>query len=249
MIDRMDQVSESRCRRLPSGNARFESEVGCVAHARWRRSASACRMHCADVPARRPQPLASRAHREAVIPSPESLGEPRSDVWRPLQATPNPRPGAYSLPLGRTTPLVLVAIVFLVSCPRIPDPERTTVDGQDVFLIQDAPCGIGDCAEAFYINKVLYTPTHGKLPRWLRAEARRGPLFAVADPDALPPLPFVRATRLTRIEPRWIVGVRISTYQGSKWTIAWAELADGLEAAMCDADRPRLAAIIGVDCR
>jgi len=123
--------------------------------------------------------------------------------------------------MGRRTPLVLVAIVFLVSCPRIPDPERTTVDGQDVFLIQDAPCGIGDCAEAFYINKVLYTPTHGKLPRWLRAEARRGPLFAVADPDALPPLPFVRATRLTQIEPSWIVGARFSTYQGSKWTIAW----------------------------
>jgi hypothetical protein len=55
--------------------------------------------------------------------------------------------------------------------------------------------------------------------------------------------------RLARIEPRWIVGVRFTTYQGSKWTIAWADLAGGLQAAMCEADRPRLAAIIGVDCR
>jgi hypothetical protein len=149
--------------------------------------------------------------------------------------------------MGRTTPLVLVAMVFLVSCPRIPDPERTTVDGHDVFLIQQAPCGIGDCPAAFYINKVYYLPTCGHLPRWLRAEASRGPLFAVADPDAIPPLPFVRATRLARIEPRWIVGVR--DCGGPKWTIAWADLADGLEAAVCDADRPRLAAIIGVDCR
>ena len=144
---------------------------------------------------------------------------------------------------------MLVAIVFLVSCPRIPDSERTTVDGHDVFLIQNAPCGIGDCPAAFYINEVYYLPTFGKLPRWLHAEARRGPLFAIADPDAIPPLPFVRATRLARIEPRWIVGVRFTTYQGSKWTIAWADLAGGLETAMCDADRPQLAAILGVDCR
>jgi hypothetical protein len=150
--------------------------------------------------------------------------------------------------MGWTTALVLVAIVFLVSCPRIPDPERTTVDGRDVFLIQTAPCGIGDCPAAFFINRVYYLPTCGDLPRWLRAEASRGPLFAVADPDAIPPLPFVRATRLARIEPRWIVGVRDTGCQGSKWTIARADLADGLEAAVCDADRPRLAAIIGVDC-
>jgi hypothetical protein len=152
--------------------------------------------------------------------------------------------------MRRTTPLVLVAMVFLVSCPRIPDPERTTVDGDNVFLIQTAPCGIGDCPAAFYINEVYYLPTcGGGLPRWLRAEASRGPLFAVADPDAIPPLPFVRATRLARIEPRWIVGVRDTEgCQGAKWTIARADLAEGLDAAVCDADRPRLAAIIGVDC-
>jgi hypothetical protein len=151
--------------------------------------------------------------------------------------------------MGRRTPLVLVGIVFLVSCPRIPDSETTTVDGHDVFLIQRAYCGIGDCPAAFYINEVHYSPTCGDLPRWLRAEARRGPLFAVADPDALPPLPFVRATRLAGIEPKWMVGVRFNVCQGGKWTIAWADLADGLQEAMCEADRPRLAAIIGVDCR
>ena len=151
-------------------------------------------------------------------------------------------------PMGRTTPLVLLAVVFLVSCPRIPDPERTTVDGHDVFLIQQAHCGIGDCPAAFYINRLHYTPTCGDLPRWLRAEARGGPLFAVAGPDATPPLPFVRATQLARIEPEWIVGVRFTVCQGPKWTIAWAELAGGLQAAVCDADRPRLAAIIRVDC-
>ena len=150
--------------------------------------------------------------------------------------------------MGRTTPLVVVAIVLLVSCPRIPDPERTTVDGHEVFLIQPAYCLIGDCPGAFYINEVHYLPTCGDLPEWLRAEASQGPLFAVADPAAAPPLPYVRATRLARIEPTWIVGVRFTVCQGPKWTIAWADRADGLQAAVCNADRPRLAAIIGVDC-
>jgi hypothetical protein len=150
--------------------------------------------------------------------------------------------------MGLTTPLVLVAMVFLVSCPRIPDSERRTVDGHDVFLIQRDNCAF-DCPAAFYINEIHYSPTCGDLPRWLRAEARGGPLFAVADPDATPPLPFVRATRLARIEPRWIVGVRFNACQGGKWTIAWADLAGGLEAAVCDADRPVLAEIIGADCR
>ena len=160
----------------------------------------------------------------------------------PLRATPNPRPRAGDEEHDCRE--------HQRRCPSH-ESERTTVDGHDVFLIQTAPCGIGDCPAAFFINGVHYIPTCGDLPRWLRAEASRGLLFAVAvaDPDATPPLPYVRATRLARIEPRWIVGGRFTVCQGPKWTIAWADLADALQAAVCDTDRPPLAAIIGVDCR
>ena len=102
----------------------------------------------------------------------------------------------------------MLAFVLLAACPGgTPDPEQTTVDGRSVSLIQEAHCFLGDCVASFFINRVNYRPICGALPAWLRNEARAGETYAVDDPDVEPPLPYERATSLSGISTRWVLGV------------------------------------------
>jgi hypothetical protein len=109
------------------------------------------------------------------------------------------------------------------------------VDGREVFLIQEAHCGIGDCEHGFYINRIEYFPTCGRLPDALRREISGGTLFAVADPDASD-LPERRATVVPGVEPRWLVGVRVlgpnNCGYRPRWSVAWPLGAEA-ETAIC----------------
>lgn len=145
----------------------------------------------------------------------------------------------------------MLALVLLAACPGgTPDPEQTTVDGRSVFLIQEAPCFLGDCVASFFVNRVNYKPSCGKLPAWLRDEARAGETYAVADPDAEPPLPYERATSLRGISPRWVLGVHTRNLcrMGPRWAIAFEDYLPEFDRAVCAADRPRLASWLSVEC-
>lgn len=146
----------------------------------------------------------------------------------------------------------MLGVVALTACPGgTPDPARTMVDGRSVFVIQEARCFLGDCAASFFVNRVNYTPSCGKLPAWLRDEARAGETYAVADVDATPPLPYERATVLRGISPRWVLGVHTIDLcrRGPRWTIAFDASAPGFDDAVCTVGRPRLASWLGVIAR
>jgi hypothetical protein len=143
----------------------------------------------------------------------------------------------------------VLALLFGTACPRVPRPERTIVDGREVFLIQEAHCGIGDCEHGFYINRIEYFPTCGRLPDALRREISGGTLFAVADPDASD-LPERRATVVPGVEPRWLVGVRIlgpnNCGYRPRWSVAWPLGAEA-ETAICSS-RSNIGKVLDFGC-
>jgi hypothetical protein len=145
----------------------------------------------------------------------------------------------------------VLALLLVAACVRVPRPEQTIVDGRDVFLIQEAPC-FGDCPASFYINRIEYSsPTCGRLPGALREEVSRGTLFAVADPDVYAwRLPERRATVVSGVEPRWLVGVRIVGRCGGKprWSVAWPlPLGPDAETAICTS-RPDIGKVLDFGC-
>jgi len=144
----------------------------------------------------------------------------------------------------------VLALLLVTACPRVPRPERTIVDGREVFLIQEAHCGIGDCPHSFYINRIEYIPTCGRLPDALRREISGGTLFAVADPDADGWLPERRATVVPGVVPRWLVGVRIlgpnTCGYKPRWSVAWPLGAEA-ETAICSS-RPDIGKVLGFGC-
>jgi hypothetical protein len=121
------------------------------------------------------------------------------------------------------------------------------VDGREVFLIQEAHGGIGDRPHSFYINRIEYFPTCGRLPVALRREISGGSLFAVADPDVFPER---RATVVPGVEPRWLVGVRTlgpnNCGYEPRWSVAWPLGADA-ETAICSS-RPDIGKVLGFGC-
>jgi len=143
----------------------------------------------------------------------------------------------------------ILALLLVTACPRVPRPERTIVDGREVFLIQEARCGIGDCIASFYINRIEYFPTCGRLPTVLREAVAHGTLFAVADPDVYAwRLPERRATVVPGVEPRWLVGVRIVGACGAhpRWSAAWP-LGPEAETAICNS-RPDIGKALDFEC-
>lgn len=126
-------------------------------------------------------------------------------------------------------------------------PERTIVDGREGFLIQEAHGGIGDRPHSFYINRIEYFPTCGRLPDALRREISGGTLFAVADPDVFPER---RATVVPGVEPRWLVGVRIlgpnNCGYEPRWSVAWPLGAEA-ETVICSA-RQDIGKVLGFGC-
>ena len=145
----------------------------------------------------------------------------------------------------------MLALVLLAACPGgTPDPEQTTVDGRSVSLIQEAHCFLGDCVASFFANRVNYWPSCASLPPWLRSEARAGETYAVADPDAEPPLPYERATSLRGISPRWVLGVHTHDLcrRGPRWVIAFDDSGPEFDRAVCAAGRSLLASWLSVEC-
>lgn len=143
----------------------------------------------------------------------------------------------------------VLALVLLTACPRVPRPERTIVDGREVFLIQEAHCGIGDCLRSFYINRIEYFPTCGRLPDAFREEISGGTLFAVADPEVFGwRLPERRATLVSGVEPRWLVGVRDVGGCAAKprWIVA-LPLGAEAETSICSS-RPDIGKVLDFGC-
>jgi hypothetical protein len=97
---------------------------------------------------------------------------------------------------------------------------------------------------------VNYRPSCGALPAWLRNEARAGETYAVAGPDAEPPLPYERAMSLSGISPRWVLGVHTQDFcrRGPRWVIAFDDSGPEFDRAVCAAGRPRLASWLSVEC-
>jgi hypothetical protein len=142
----------------------------------------------------------------------------------------------------------VLALLLATACTPVPRPEQTIVDGREVFLIQEAPC-LFDCIASFYINRIQYMPTCGRLPRSLREEFSRGTLFAVADPDVYAwRLPERRATVVPGVEPRWLVGVRMVGACGghSHWSLA-SPLGPQTETVVCNS-RPDIGRALDFSC-